>query len=82
MAPSQISWLAFCNTTGFNTQDYILADKHLIYKNEYNLYSEKVVNLPNIWNAHAGFDYKRNLISLFFQRLHHQINKNLFLKIF
>ena len=27
VAPTQISWLAFCNTTGFKTQDYILADK-------------------------------------------------------
>ena len=72
VAPTQISWLAFCNTTGFNTQDYILADKHLIYKNEYNLYSEKVVNLPNIWNAHAGFDYKRNFNKL------PKLNNNLF----
>ncbi len=72
VAPIQISWLAFCNTTGFNTQDYILADKHLIYKNEYNLYSEKVVNLPNIWNAHAGFEYKRNFNKL------PKLNNNLF----
>ena len=27
VAPIQISWLAYCNTTGFNTVDYILADK-------------------------------------------------------
>ena len=72
VAPIQISWLAFCNTTGFDTQDYILADKHLIYKNEYDLYSEKVVNLPNIWNAHAGFDYKRNFNKL------PKLNNNLF----
>ena len=26
VAPIQISWLAFCNTTGFDTQDYIISD--------------------------------------------------------
>ena len=72
VAPTQISWLAFCNTTGFNTQDYILADKNLIYNNEYDLYAEKIVNLPNIWNAHAGFKYERNFNKL------PKLNNNLF----
>lgn len=64
VAPIQISWLAYCNTTGFNTVDYILADKNLIYENENNLYSEKVVKLPNIWNAHSGFTYQRKFNEL------------------
>ena len=64
VAPIQISWLAYCNTTGFNTVDYILADKNLIYQNENNLYSEKVVKLPNIWNAHSGFSYERKFNKL------------------
>ena len=51
MTPIQISWLAFCNTTGL-TVDYILADENLINRDEHNLYSEKVVKPPNIWNAH------------------------------
>ena len=59
VAPIQISWLAYCNTTGFNSVDYILADENLIYQNENNFYTEKVVKLPNIWNAHSGFSYQR-----------------------
>ena len=64
VAPIQISWLAYCNTTGFDTVDYILADKNLIYENEYNLYSEKIIKLPNIWNAHCGFKYERKFNEL------------------
>jgi len=59
VAPIQISWLAYCNTTGFNSVDYILADENLIYQNENNFYTEKVLKLPNIWNAHSGFSYQR-----------------------
>ena len=64
VAPIQISWLAYCNTTGFNTVDYILSDENLIYENEHNLYSEKVIKLPNIWNAHSGFNYERKFNEL------------------
>ena len=64
VAPIQISWLAYCNTTGFDTVDYMLADKNLIYENEYNLYSEKIIKLPNIWNAHCGFKYERKFNEL------------------
>ena len=64
VAPIQISWLAFCNTTGFDTVDYILADENLINQDEHSLYSEKVLKLPNIWNAHSGFDYERKFNEL------------------
>ncbi len=64
IAPIQISWLSYCNTTGFNTVDYILTDKNLIYEKEYNLYSEKIIKLPNIWNAHSGFNYDRKFNEL------------------
>ena len=59
VAPIQISWLAYCNTTGFDTVDYLLTDKNLINENEHDLYSEKIIYLPNIWNAHSGFNYQR-----------------------
>jgi predicted O-linked N-acetylglucosamine transferase (SPINDLY family) len=59
ISPIQISWLAYCNTIGFETIDYIIADKNLIYKEEEKLYSEKIIKLPEIWNAHSGFDYPR-----------------------
>ncbi len=64
VAPIQISWLAFCNTTGFDTVDYILVDENLIDGNENNLYSEKTIKLPYIWNAHSGFNYERKFNEL------------------
>ncbi len=59
VAPIQISWLAYLNTTGFNTIDYYLGDNNLINNNEHHLYTEKIFTLPNIWNAHAGFKFER-----------------------
>ncbi len=64
VAPVQISWLAYCNTTGMDFIDFLFADKNLIYEDEYNLYSEKVINLPNIWNVHSGFNYERKFNQL------------------
>jgi len=64
LAPIQVSWLAYCNTTGLDTVDYLLADKNLIYENEHNLYSEKIIYLPNIWNVHCGFKYQRKFNKL------------------
>ena len=63
MAPIQISWLGYCNTTGIEQMDYLFADKNTIFKNEENLYSEKVIYLPKIWNCHSGINQKRNKIN-------------------
>ena len=57
-SPIQISWMGFVNTTGIKELDYILADQNLIKSDEENLYSEKVLRLPNIWNCHSGIDDK------------------------
>ena len=59
VAPIQISWLAYLNTTGLDTIDYLLVDNNLIKNDECNLYSEKILKLPEIWNAHAGFNFER-----------------------
>ena len=59
IAPIQISWLATCNTVGLDNIDYMIADKNLIPLNEEQLYPEKILKLPEIWNAHCGFDHKR-----------------------
>ena len=50
-APIQISWLGYNNSTGIKNIDYLIADKNLIKENEENLYSEKILFLPKIWNA-------------------------------
>jgi len=59
VSPIQISWLAYCNTLGFETIDYIIADPNLILNKEEKLYSGKILKLPEIWNTHSGFDFKR-----------------------
>ena len=59
VAPIQISWLAYLNTTGIDTIDYLLVDNNLVKNNEINFYGEKILKLPNIWNSHAGFKYER-----------------------
>ena len=68
IAPIQVSWLAYCNTVGFETIDFIIADNNLILKNEEKFYSEKIVRLPNIWSAHSGFSFKREFINLPFKK--------------
>jgi predicted O-linked N-acetylglucosamine transferase (SPINDLY family) len=59
LAPTQISWCGFCNTTGLNEMDHIIADPNLIYDEEKNLYSEKIIYLPDIWNCHSGLTVER-----------------------
>ena len=50
-APIQISWLGYCNTSGVKNMDYLIADPNLIKNDEHSLYSEKILYMPNIWNA-------------------------------
>ena len=64
VAPIQISWLAYCNTLGFETIDHIIADENLIIEEEEKLYTEKVIKLPEIWNSHSGFNFKRKFNNL------------------
>ena len=51
-------WMGYTNTTGIEEIDYIIADPNLIKDNEKNLYSEKILNLPKIWNCHSGIKSK------------------------
>jgi predicted O-linked N-acetylglucosamine transferase (SPINDLY family) len=64
VSPIQISWLAYLNSIGFKNIDYMIADENLIKKDEEKFYSEKVIKLPEIWNAHSGFSHKRNFNKL------------------
>ena len=61
IAPIQISWLGYCNTTGIKEMDYLIADKKLIFKDEEKFYSEKIIKL-NIWNAHEGYNSERKKV--------------------
>ena len=62
LAPIQISWLGYCNTSGLKEIDFLIADKNLIYPDEERLYSEKIIYLDNIWSCHEGFGYERKYI--------------------
>ena len=59
VAPVQILWCGYCNTTGVKGMDYIISDPNLVLENEKKNYSEKIVFLPKIWNSHSGINVKR-----------------------
>ena len=59
VAPIQILWCGYCNTTGIKGMDYIIADPNLVLENEEKNYSEKIIYLPKIWNSHSGINVKR-----------------------
>ena len=58
-APIQIVWCGFCNTTGIEEVDYVISDPNLIYDSELNLYQEKIIFMPKIWNCHSGIKIER-----------------------
>jgi len=59
LAPKQISWLGYCNTTGIDNMDYLISDPNLIYPEEECNYLEKIIYLPNIWNCHSELNIQR-----------------------
>ena len=50
-AKIQIIWLGYNNTLCLKNVDYLIADKNLIKPDEENLYKEKILYMPNIWNS-------------------------------
>ena len=59
VAPIQILWCGYCNTTGIKGMDYIIADPNLVFENEKKNYSEKIIYMPKIWNSHSGINIER-----------------------
>jgi predicted O-linked N-acetylglucosamine transferase (SPINDLY family) len=50
-APIQVNYLGFPGTLGASYMDYILADQHIIPENQKSFYNEKVIYLPNCYQA-------------------------------
>jgi predicted O-linked N-acetylglucosamine transferase (SPINDLY family) len=50
-APLQVGYLGFPGTLGARYMDYIIADAHVIPENDKAYYTEKVVYLPNSYQA-------------------------------
>ena len=64
ISPLQISWLAYCNTVGFDTIDYLITDKNLVKDGEEKYYAEKIIKMSNIWSTHSGFSFNRKFQEL------------------
>tara|TARA_S200000501_G_scaffold9839_1_gene8858 strand:+ start:2036 stop:3724 length:1689 start_codon:yes stop_codon:yes gene_type:complete len=68
LAPIQISWCGYTNTTGLTEMDYLIVDNNLVNYGEENLYSEKLIYLQNIWNCHCGYEFERSKNELPFKK--------------
>jgi predicted O-linked N-acetylglucosamine transferase (SPINDLY family) len=53
-APVQVNYLGFPGTLGAHYIDYIIADRHVIPEGHEGFYTEKVVHLPNCYQANDG----------------------------
>ena len=49
--PVQVNYLGFPATMGADYMDYIIADRHVIAEDEHQHYSEKVIYLPDCYQA-------------------------------
>jgi protein O-GlcNAc transferase len=49
--PVQVNYLGFPGTMGADYMDYILADRHVIPEDQHGFYAEKVVYLPDSYQA-------------------------------
>lgn len=51
LAPIQVNYLGYPGTAGSDCYDYIIADKIVIPDTHHNFYSEKIVFLPDVYQA-------------------------------
>jgi protein O-GlcNAc transferase len=64
-APTQVNYLGYPGTMGAEYIDYIIADEIVIPENQREFYSEKIVLLPNSYQAN---DAKRSIVDRAFTR--------------
>lgn len=64
-APVQVNYLGFPGTLGASYMDYIIADRHVLPEADKPFYSEKVVYLPNCYQAN---DRSRDIAPRIFER--------------
>ena len=50
-APLQITWAGYLNSTGLQEIDYIIGDPHVTPIIEKSQFSEKILQMPTIWNC-------------------------------
>ena len=74
-APIQVNYLGYPGTLGANCIDYIIADKVLIPEKSQEYYSEKIVYLPNSYQAN---DSKKKVSKKIFTREEIGLPKNNF----
>jgi predicted O-linked N-acetylglucosamine transferase (SPINDLY family) len=65
-APLQVNYLGFPGTLGADYMDYIIADRHVLPEAHRPFYSEKVVTLPNCYQAN---DRKKEISERAFTRV-------------
>src|ERR1019366_4704402 len=65
-APIQVNYLGFPGTLGATYLDYIIADQHVIPNDNKAFYTEKVVYLPDCYQAN---DRKKKIVMRLFSRV-------------
>jgi predicted O-linked N-acetylglucosamine transferase (SPINDLY family) len=74
-APVQVNYLGFPGTLGSRFHDYIIADDFVIPRSQFGNYSEKVVSLPECFQANDGDKRLRAAAS---ERSHHGLSRSSF----
>jgi predicted O-linked N-acetylglucosamine transferase (SPINDLY family) len=75
-APIQVNYLGYPGSMGVSYMDYIIADKTVIPKNINNLYSEKIIYLPNSYQPN---DTKRKISNKIFTKKELNLPENSFI---